>query len=253
MRARLSGGGAQSADRRRNGRGSALAECGSACSAKSAARTYCPVSNLHCAPPPAFCMISLGPIVQCKLETLSMLEPAAPCEGLDLRLLASPARGKPSLKRGDRIAPRGFRKQQSSNASRDRRPDAFLDEVGTTRVHGRRARLCTTSVAAPSCARMTSSGSLEPQEHQITLSVAPQHTSAGSCFDGRRCGSEAASTIYLCRTYSWSAGPGRCPKSTLDNLVIAITAGPDLTTPADHCRNGRPVGPNALWREVRWT
>src|SRR5262249_27917995 len=30
-------------------------------------RSYCPISKLHCAPPPAFCMISLGSIVQRKL------------------------------------------------------------------------------------------------------------------------------------------------------------------------------------------
>ena len=42
---------------------------------------YCPVSKLQFAPPPAFCMISLGSIVQRNLEILSMLEPAAPSEG----------------------------------------------------------------------------------------------------------------------------------------------------------------------------
>jgi hypothetical protein len=42
---------------------------------------YCPVSKLQFAPPPAFCMISLGSIVQRNLEMLSMLEPAAPSEG----------------------------------------------------------------------------------------------------------------------------------------------------------------------------
>src|SRR5262249_58200030 len=45
-------------------------------------RGYCPVSKLHCAPPPAFCMISFGSIVHRSLETLSMLEPAAPSEGM---------------------------------------------------------------------------------------------------------------------------------------------------------------------------
>ena len=42
--------------------------------------SYCPVSKLHCAPPPAFCMISFGSIVHRNLEMLSMLEPAAPSE-----------------------------------------------------------------------------------------------------------------------------------------------------------------------------
>jgi hypothetical protein len=39
---------------------------------------YCPVSKLHSAPPPVFCMISFGSIVHRKLEMLAILEPAAP-------------------------------------------------------------------------------------------------------------------------------------------------------------------------------
>ena len=39
---------------------------------------YCPVSKVQFAPPPAFCMISFGSIVQRNFEMLSMLEPAAP-------------------------------------------------------------------------------------------------------------------------------------------------------------------------------
>jgi hypothetical protein len=39
---------------------------------------YFPVSNEHCAPPPAFCRISLGSTVQLSFEKLSMLDPAAP-------------------------------------------------------------------------------------------------------------------------------------------------------------------------------
>src|SRR5215471_14985563 len=51
---------------------------------------YCPVSKLHCAPPPAFCMISFGSIVQRNLETLSMLEPAAPSEGMPAAAIVAP-------------------------------------------------------------------------------------------------------------------------------------------------------------------
>src|SRR5262245_64543258 len=53
-------------------------------------RRYCPVSKLHCAPPPAFCMISFGSIVQRNLETLSMLEPAAPSEGMPAAAIVAP-------------------------------------------------------------------------------------------------------------------------------------------------------------------
>src|SRR6516164_849003 len=53
-------------------------------------RGYCPVSKLHCAPPPAFCMISFGSIVQRSLETLSMLEPAAPSEGMPAAAMVAP-------------------------------------------------------------------------------------------------------------------------------------------------------------------
>src|SRR6516164_11799201 len=53
-------------------------------------RGYCPVSKLHCAPPPAFCMISFGSIVQRSLETLSMLEPAAPSEGMPAAAIVAP-------------------------------------------------------------------------------------------------------------------------------------------------------------------
>ena len=41
---------------------------------------HCPVSKVHCAPPPAFCLISLGSIVHFSLEKLSIEEPAAPSE-----------------------------------------------------------------------------------------------------------------------------------------------------------------------------
>jgi hypothetical protein len=41
-------------------------------------RSYCPVSKLHSAPSPAFCMISFGSIEQCNLEMVSMLDPATP-------------------------------------------------------------------------------------------------------------------------------------------------------------------------------
>src|SRR5215467_14830678 len=53
-------------------------------------RRHCPVSKLHCAPPPAFCMISFGSIVQRNLETLSMLEPAAPSEGMPAAAIVAP-------------------------------------------------------------------------------------------------------------------------------------------------------------------
>ena len=58
---------------------------GSACEG-----SYCPVSKLHCAPPPAFCMISFGSIVHRNLETLSMLEPAAPSEGMPAAAIVAP-------------------------------------------------------------------------------------------------------------------------------------------------------------------
>src|SRR5215470_11129656 len=53
-------------------------------------RGYCPVSKLHCAPPPAFCMISFGSIVQRSLEMLSMLEPAAPSEEMPAAAIVAP-------------------------------------------------------------------------------------------------------------------------------------------------------------------
>src|SRR5262249_30648400 len=53
-------------------------------------RSYCPVSKLHCAPPPAFCMTSFGSIVHRSLETLSMLEPAAPSEGMPAAAIVAP-------------------------------------------------------------------------------------------------------------------------------------------------------------------
>src|SRR5262245_24453643 len=55
-----------------------------------APRGYCPVSKLHCAPPPAFCMISFGSIVQRSLEMLSMLEPAAPSEEMPAAAIVAP-------------------------------------------------------------------------------------------------------------------------------------------------------------------
>src|SRR5262249_40156526 len=51
---------------------------------------YCPVSKLHSAPPPAFCMISFGSIVQRNLKMLSMLEPAAPPEGTPAAAAVAP-------------------------------------------------------------------------------------------------------------------------------------------------------------------
>jgi hypothetical protein len=54
----------------------------SSCALAMRDESYCPVSKLHSAPPPAFCMISFGSSVQRSLETLSMLEPAAPSEGM---------------------------------------------------------------------------------------------------------------------------------------------------------------------------
>src|SRR5919204_53165 len=51
---------------------------------------YCPVSKLQFAPPPTFCMISLGSIVQRNLEMLSMLEPAAPSEGTPAAAAVAP-------------------------------------------------------------------------------------------------------------------------------------------------------------------
>jgi hypothetical protein len=39
--------------------------------------TYCAISKVQSAPPPAFRMISFGSIVHRNLVTLSMLEPAA--------------------------------------------------------------------------------------------------------------------------------------------------------------------------------
>src|SRR5215470_8999853 len=56
----------------------------------SAKESYCPVSKLHCAPPPAFCMISFGSIVHRNLEMLSMLEPAAPSEGMPAAAIVAP-------------------------------------------------------------------------------------------------------------------------------------------------------------------
>src|SRR5215471_12682868 len=53
-------------------------------------RRHCPVSKLHCAPPPAFCMISFGSSVQRSLETLSMLEPAAPSAGMPAAAIVAP-------------------------------------------------------------------------------------------------------------------------------------------------------------------
>src|SRR5215831_7231951 len=54
------------------------------------ANSYCPVSKLHCTPPPAFCMISFGSIVHRSLVTLSMLEPAAPSEGMPAAAIVAP-------------------------------------------------------------------------------------------------------------------------------------------------------------------
>src|SRR5262245_9009996 len=65
----------------------AIVIAGEAC--EGSAR-YCPVSKLHCAPPPACCMISLGSIVQRNLEMLSMLEPAAPSEGMPAAAIVAP-------------------------------------------------------------------------------------------------------------------------------------------------------------------
>jgi hypothetical protein len=70
--------------------------------------TYCPVSKLHCAPPPAFCMISLGSIVQRNLEMLSMLEPAAPSEGMPAAAIVAPTSlaSRPVLGRKSPSCPR---------------------------------------------------------------------------------------------------------------------------------------------------
>jgi hypothetical protein len=42
---------------------------------------YGPVSNLHSAPLPSFCLIALGSIVHRRCEMLSWMVPAAPSEG----------------------------------------------------------------------------------------------------------------------------------------------------------------------------
>src|SRR5262252_9205368 len=65
----------------------AVVIAGGAC---AGAARHCPVSKLHCAPPPAFCMISFGSIVHRSLETLSMLEPAAPSEGMPAAAMVAP-------------------------------------------------------------------------------------------------------------------------------------------------------------------
>src|SRR5262252_1656379 len=65
----------------------AVVIAGGAC---AGAARYCSVSKLHCAPPPAFCMISFGSSVHRSLETLSMLEPAAPSEGMPAAAIVAP-------------------------------------------------------------------------------------------------------------------------------------------------------------------
>ena len=50
---------------------------------------YGPTSKVQVAPPPVFRMISFGSIVHLNLETLSVLEPAAPWEGAPGSSLAS--------------------------------------------------------------------------------------------------------------------------------------------------------------------
>src|SRR5262249_22355302 len=51
---------------------------------------YCPASKVQSAPPPAFCMISFGLIVQRNLVMVSMLEPAAPWEGTPAAAAVAP-------------------------------------------------------------------------------------------------------------------------------------------------------------------
>jgi hypothetical protein len=41
---------------------------------------HCPVSNVQSAPPPAFCLMTIGSIVHSSFVTLSIIEPAAPSD-----------------------------------------------------------------------------------------------------------------------------------------------------------------------------
>jgi hypothetical protein len=41
---------------------------------------YCPVSNVQSAPPPAFCLMTVGSIVHSSFVMLSIIDPAAPSE-----------------------------------------------------------------------------------------------------------------------------------------------------------------------------
>src|SRR5262245_32183133 len=105
-------------------------------------RGYCPVSKLHCAPPPAFCMISFGSIVQRSLETLSMLAPAAPSEGMPAAAIVAPTSlaSRPAL---------GHESPSCSRAKVHR--DAIADRA--VQHHRRRTR------RGPSASDLTSSSS----------------------------------------------------------------------------------------------